>query len=128
MSILNHVVCLAVARAAYLGARVGSLSTLAHLVSGEVYALNHNTLRILNFNYDGKAPCKYDQLRTVQEYVKLMYYHGQFNQVCKIIRKISPWVIVLYLHSDNLAYKRDLPFLKRNCWKMFWNRNVFDDK
>ena len=32
---------------------IGQLSTLAHSVSGEVYALDEKTLMIKDFNYDG---------------------------------------------------------------------------
>ena len=37
--------------------KVGSFPvTSAHDVSGDVYAVNDKTLRIVNFNYDGKGP------------------------------------------------------------------------
>jgi len=35
---------------------IGQLSTLAHSVSGEVYALDEKTLMIKDFNYDGAGP------------------------------------------------------------------------
>ena len=39
------------------GVKVGSFPvTSAHDVSGDVYAVNENTLRIVNFDYDGKGP------------------------------------------------------------------------
>ena len=39
------------------GVKVGSFpSTSAHDVRGDVYAVNDNTLRIVNFHYDGKGP------------------------------------------------------------------------
>jgi len=35
---------------------VGSLSTLAHGVSGDLYAVDESTLMLKNFNYDGAGP------------------------------------------------------------------------
>ncbi len=33
--------------------------SIAHGVSGEVFAINDKTLRLKNFNYDGQAPTAY---------------------------------------------------------------------
>ena len=36
--------------------KIGDISTLHHAVSGELFALNENTLMVENFNYDGAGP------------------------------------------------------------------------
>ena len=36
--------------------KLGDLSTLAHSVSGELFALDDKTLMVKNFNYDGAGP------------------------------------------------------------------------
>lgn len=38
---------------------IGQLSTLAHEVSGEVYAIDDRTFEVRNFNYDGLGPAAY---------------------------------------------------------------------
>lgn len=38
------------------GKRIGSLSTLAHAVRGDVFAIDSRTLEVRNFNYDGTGP------------------------------------------------------------------------
>ena len=36
--------------------KIGDISSLHHAVSGELFALNENTLMVENFNYDGAGP------------------------------------------------------------------------
>ena len=36
--------------------KIGDISSLHHAVSGELFALNENTLMVENFNYDGTGP------------------------------------------------------------------------
>ena len=41
------------------GNHIGDFKTYQHGVSGRVYAVDEQTLRIENFNYDGKGPDAY---------------------------------------------------------------------
>ncbi|XP_037077644.1 LOW QUALITY PROTEIN: protein Skeletor, isoforms B/C-like [Pollicipes pollicipes] len=45
-----------VASQGYYGKKLGSLSTLEHGVSGEVYAVDSRTIHIRNMKYDGQGP------------------------------------------------------------------------
>ncbi|KAK4291866.1 hypothetical protein Pmani_035327, partial [Petrolisthes manimaculis] len=40
----------------YMGVYIGKLSTLEHLVTGHVYAIDNTTIYIKGFTYDGEAP------------------------------------------------------------------------
>ena len=40
----------------YLGQYIGRLSTLHHLVTGDVYAITNTSILIKGFSYDGEAP------------------------------------------------------------------------
>jgi len=44
------------ATAPFYGEKVGSLSTLAHRVSGDVYIVDEKRIRIKNLIYDGTGP------------------------------------------------------------------------
>ncbi len=56
--------------AEYYGKYVGDLKTNAHEVSGKVYIVDENTLRIRNFNYDGTGPGEGTILQQHQSNVK----------------------------------------------------------
>lgn len=43
----------------YYGTPMGKLNKLFHEVSGDVYAVDENTIFIKNFNYDGQGPDAY---------------------------------------------------------------------
>lgn len=43
----------------YYGTLIGKLNRRGHEVSGDVYAVDEQTLFIKNFNYDGQAPDAY---------------------------------------------------------------------
>ena len=40
----------------YYGKKLGSFKTLHHDVTGDIYAVDSQTLHIRKFNYDGKGP------------------------------------------------------------------------
>ena len=78
--IQNYFLCLSGLVYGYYGVLIGSLSTLHHDVSGDVYARDESTLFIKNFTFDGNAPGKIFDL--------LYLCHGPLTRYTKL--RVAP--------------------------------------